>query len=237
MSDTKFLEISDLCIGYDGKAILNDINFDLTNGSYLCIVGENGAGKSTFLKTISGLLKPVFGNVKFNCTRQEIGYLPQQTAVQLDFPATTMEIVSSGTLSRSSWYRPFYSKEEKERIFWACEKTGIASQANRCFRELSGGQQRRVLLARALVTSKNAVFLDEPTAGLDPDAMKEFYQLLAKLNKDESITILMVTHDVDSAVEHATHILHLFTKKAKENEEADDYFFGETAVFKRGGAG
>ena len=234
MSRESFLEVTDLCIGYDGKAILNDICFDVKNGSYLCIVGENGAGKSTLLKTISGLLKPVFGTVHFNGTRREIGYLPQQTAVQLDFPASAMEIVSSGALSRGKWYRPFYNREEKERITWACEKTGVNAFASQCFRELSGGQQRRVLLARALVTAKNAVILDEPTAGLDPEAMKEFYELLAKLNKDDNITIIMVTHDIDSAQEHATHILHLYSKNEKDDEEADDYFFGETAGFKRG---
>ncbi|MCL2285552.1 MAG: ATP-binding cassette domain-containing protein, partial [Firmicutes bacterium] len=183
MSRKTLLEAADLCIGYDGKAILNDINFTVKNGSYLCIVGENGAGKSTLLKTISGLLKPVFGTVHFSCTRREIGYLPQQTAIQQDFPASAIEIVSSGALSRGAWYRPFYNKDEKERIAWACEKTGVTAFANQCFRELSGGQQRRVLLARALVTAKNAVILDEPTAGLDPEAMKDFYELLAKLNK------------------------------------------------------
>ena len=230
MSRKTLLEAADLCIGYDGKAILNDINFTVKNGSYLCIVGENGAGKSTLLKTISGLLKPVFGTVHFSCTRREIGYLPQQTAIQQDFPASAIEIVSSGALSRGAWYRPFYNKDEKERIAWACEKTGVTAFANQCFRELSGGQQRRVLLARALVTAKNAVILDEPTAGLDPEAMKDFYELLAKLNKDDKITIMMVTHDVDSAAKYATHILHLHSKNKNDNEDANGYLFEEVGV-------
>jgi zinc transport system ATP-binding protein len=219
------LEVADLCIGYDGKSILDDICFSITSGSYLCIVGENGAGKSTLLKTISGLQKPVYGTVQFSVSGREIGYLPQQTAVSQDFPASAKEIISSGALSRGKWYRPFYSKEEKERITWACEKTGVDAFAGQCFRELSGGQQRRVLLARALTTAKNAVILDEPTAGLDPEAMKEFYELLVKINRDDKITIIMVTHDIESAEKYATHMLHLYGKSG-DTDESDDYFFG-----------
>ena len=232
MSKSTLLEVTDLCIGYDGKSIVDDICFEIVSGSYLCIVGENGAGKSTLLKTISGLQKPIYGTVHFSVEQREIGYLPQQTAVQHDFPASAKEIVSSGALSRGKWYRSFYSKEEKERIAWACEKTGVAAFAGQCFRELSGGQQKRVLLARALVTAKNAVILDEPTAGLDPEAMKEFYELLAKINRDEKITIIMVTHDIESATKYATHILHLYTKIAKsDDDESDDYFFGNVDQF------
>ena len=227
---SKLLEVADLCIGYEGKSIMDDISFSLASGSYMCIVGENGAGKSTLLKTITGLLKPVFGTVHFSVPGHEIGYLPQQTAVQSDFPASAKEIVSSGALPRGKWYKPFYSKEEKERIAWACEKTGVAPFAGQCFRELSGGQQRRVLLARALTTAKNAVILDEPTAGLDPEAMKEFYELLAKINRKENISIIMVTHDIESAEKYATHILHLYSK-ASDSDEDDDFFFGSTDEF------
>jgi zinc transport system ATP-binding protein len=228
MSKTTLLEVTDLCIGYDGKSILDDLCFSITSGSYLCVVGENGTGKSTLLKTISGLLKPIYGTVDFSVSRREIGYLPQQTAIQHDFPASAKEIVSSGALSRGKWYRPFLSKEEKEQIAWACEKTGVSSFENQCFRELSGGQQQRVLLARAMVTAKDAVIMDEPTAGLDPEAMKEFNELLSKLNRDEKITIIMVTHDVESALENASHILHLCADSTKEDEdESEEFFFCE----------
>jgi len=217
------LEATDLCIGYDGKSIVDDICFSITSGSYLCIVGENGAGKSTLLKTISGLQNPVYGTVHFNVHRREIGYLPQQIAIRNDFPASAKEIISSGTLSRGKWYRPFYSKEEKERITWACDKTGVTVFLKQCFRELSGGQQQRVLLARALVTARNVVILDEPTAGLDPEATKEFYELLLKINNDEKITIIMVTHDIEGAEKYASHILEL---KNRMPDEEEDYFFG-----------
>ena len=217
MSKTALLEVTDLCIGYDGKSIMEDICFSIASGDYLCIVGENGAGKSTLLKTISGLQKPIYGTANFSVPRHEIGYLPQQTAIQHDFPASALEIVSSG--AQGKWYKPFYSREEKERTKWACDKTGVSAFANQCFRELSGGQQRRVLLARALVTAKNTVILDEPTAGLDPEAMKEFYELLAKINTDDKITIIMVTHDIESAKKYATHILHLQSKSGFSMQE------------------
>jgi len=213
------LNVCDLSIGYNGVAILDDLNFSIEGGSYLCVIGENGTGKSTLLKTISNLQKPIYGEIIFSDSRREIGYLPQQTAVQYDFPATVGEIVATGALSKGQWYRPFYSKQEKELISWALDKTNITDIKDKCFRVLSGGQQRRVLLARALVAAKNIIILDEPTAGLDPEATKDFYQLLEKINQDENVTIIMVTHDIESAVKYATHILHLQT---------EEYFFGTT---------
>jgi len=222
------LTVSDLSIGYDGVAILDDLNFSVEAGSYLCIVGENGTGKSTLLKTISNLQKPVFGDVSFSVPRREIGYLPQQTAAQYDFPATVDEVVATGALSHGKWYRPFYSKREKELIAWAIARTNIADIKEKCFRELSGGQQRRVLLARALAAAKNFIILDEPTAGLDPDAVKDFYELLEKINREDNVTIVMVTHDIENAAKYASHILHL---------QAEDYFFGtkdEYGIFVKG---
>jgi len=224
------LEATDLCIGYDGKSILDDICFSISSGSYLCIVGENGAGKSTLLKTISGLQKPIYGTVNFSVSRNEIGYLPQQTPMRSDFPASAQEIISSGALGRGKWYRPFFNKDEKERITWAAEKTGVTAFLGQCFRELSGGQQQRVLLARALVTAKNAVILDEPTAGLDPEATKEFYGLLSKINRDEKITIIMVTHDIEGVEKHATHVLELGNQKPGDE---DNYYFGTADEYSR----
>jgi len=231
---SNLLKVTDLCIGYNGKSIIDDICFGIESGSYLCIVGENGAGKSTLLKTLTGLQKPIYGTVEFSIHRREIGYLPQKTAIHNDFPASAKEIVSSGALSTGKWYRPFYTKQEKERIAWACEKTGVTAFYGQCFRELSGGQQQRVLLARALVTAKNAVILDEPVAGLDPDATREFYELLLKLNREEKITIIMVTHDIDGVEKHATHVLELRGRQAKSDEEQEDFFFGTATDYGEG---
>jgi len=205
MKESPILEVTDLCIGYEGKSILDDICFCISSGSYLCIVGENGAGKSTLLKTISGLQKPIYGTVHFGVHRSEIGYLPQQAAIRYDFPASAKEIISSGALSRGKWYRPFYSKDEKERITWAGEKTGVSAFYGQCFRELSGGQQQRVLLARALVTAKNAVVLDEPTAMLDPSGRKEVIRAIRALNDVEKITIILITHYMEEII-HADRV-------------------------------
>ena len=139
-----------LLVGYEGKAILDPLNFEIHAGDYLCVVGENGAGKSTLMKTLLGLQQPISGQIEMGdgLRRNEIGYLPQQTIVQRDFPASVQEIVLSGCQSRCG-LRPFYSREEKQLAQDAMHKMQIGSLAKCCYRELSGGQQQRVLLARA----------------------------------------------------------------------------------------
>lgn len=196
-------------LGYDGKAITHGLNFTVNAGDYLCIVGENGAGKSTLIKTVLGLNPPISGEISFSdgLKQNEIGYLPQQTPVQRDFPASVSEIVLSGCLGRSG-LRPFYTKEQKKLAVDSMEKMNITSLSRRCYRELSGGQQQRVLLARALCATSKLLLLDEPVAGLDPKATREMYELIASLNRT-GITVIMVSHDIASAVKYATHILHI----------------------------
>ena len=200
----------DLCVGYDGKAVLQDLNFAVFSGDYLCIVGENGSGKSTLMKTILGLQQPVRGRILTldGLRKNEIGYLPQQTQVQKDFPASVREIVLSGCQGRCG-SRPFYNKEEKQLAADAMEKMQIAQLAKRCYRELSGGQQQRVLLARALCATRKILLLDEPVSGLDPKATAEMYALIEKLNREDGITVIMITHDIAAAVKYASHILHI----------------------------
>ena len=138
-----------LCVGYEGKSVLQELNFEIFAGDYLCIVGENGSGKSTLMKTILGLQPPISGKILTGdgLRKNEIGYLPQQTVVQKDFPAAVREIVLSGCQGRCG-SRPFYSKEEKQLAAAAMDRMQLAQLAKRCYRELSGGQQQRVLLAR-----------------------------------------------------------------------------------------
>ena len=200
----------DLCVGYDGKAVLQDLNFAVFSGDYLCIVGENGSGKSTLMKTILGLQQPVRGRILTldGLRKNEIGYLPQQTQVQKDFPASVREIVLSGCQGRCG-SRPFYNKEEKQLAADAMEKMQIAQLAKRCYRELSGGQQQRVLLARALCATRKILLLDEPVSGLDPKATAEMYALIEKLNREDGITVIMISHDIAAAVKYASHILHI----------------------------
>ena len=195
------IECQNLTVGYDGRAILKDINFTVNRGDYLCIIGENGAGKTTLLRTLLGLQPPVSGKILFGdgLERKRCGYLPQQTVIQRDFPASVSEIVLSGCQNRCG-LRPFYRKEEKEYVHKMMEKMGIAHLEDKCYRELSGGQQQRTLLARALCATQEMLFLDEPVSGLDPVATEEMYRLIEQINREDHITILMISHDIKAAV-------------------------------------
>ena len=204
------LSCKNLSLGYDGHEILHDLNFEVSAGDYLCIVGENGSGKSTLMKTILGLQTPLGGKVLTGdgLLPDEIGYLPQQTIVQKDFPASVWEIVLSGCQSRCG-LRPFYNKAERQTALENIEKMGLMPLLKRCYRELSGGQQQRVLLARALCATQKILLLDEPVSGLDPKVTAEMYRLIEKLNQEDGITVIMISHDIAASVQYASHILHI----------------------------
>lgn len=211
------LEVKDLAVGYDSRSVLNHLNFCVNEGDYLCIVGENGSGKSTLIKTILKLQDPISGEVIYGdgLVANEIGYLPQQTVVQKDFPASIREVVMSGLQGRKG-LKAFYTKQDRETAERNMERMGILEIADKCYRDLSGGQQQRVLLARALCATQKMLLLDEPVSGLDPQVTGEMYSLIKKLN-DEGITILMVSHDIQAAIKYASHILHV----------GDTVFFGK----------
>ena len=196
--------------GYENHDAVIDVTMELNPGDYLCVVGENGSGKSTLIKGLLGLLKPTGGTltVADELKRTGIGYLPLQTAAQKDFPATVGEVVISGCLSRRG-NRPFYSKAEKDLAVSNMEKLGILDLKKHCYRELSGGQQQRALIARALCATDRMLILDEPITGLDPSASQDFYHLIKRLNREEKVTILMVSHDIKNIVGQANKILHL----------------------------
>lgn len=223
-------------LGYDNTVVVEGLSFEVHSGDYLCIVGENGSGKSTLMKTILRLKTPLSGQILTGegLKQTEIGYLPQQTVVQKDFPSSVYEIVLSGCLNRCG-LRPFYTKEEKKLAEENMEKMGITHLAKRCYRELSGGQQQRVLLARALCASSKMLLLDEPVAGLDPKVTTEMYEQIEKLNKEYGITIIMVSHDISAAVRYASHILHV-SKKPLFFGPKDDYLESKIGrVFIEGG--
>ncbi|MBR4336014.1 MAG: ABC transporter ATP-binding protein [Clostridia bacterium] len=221
------LTCRDLSLGYDGREIVHGLNFTVEPGDYLCVVGENGSGKSTLMKTILGLLSPLSGEIAFGdgLKRNEIGYLPQQTEVQKDFPASVREIVLSGCQNRMG-ARPFYGKAEKAIALENMKKMELEELADRCYRELSGGQQQRVLLARALCATKRMLVLDEPVTGLDPVVTKEMYELIARLNREDGITVVMISHDIAAAMKYAKRILHL----------SENVFFGSTEEYRQNGA-
>ena len=214
-----------LTLGYGTKTVIENLSFSVNKGDYLCIVGENGSGKSTLMKTILRLLKPLSGTITTGdgLLPDEISYLPQQTDVQRDFPASVREIVLSGCQSRCG-RRPFYIKEEKQLATAAMEKLGITDLAKKCYRELSGGQQQRTLIARALCAAQKMLLLDEPVTGLDPAATEEMYSLINQLNKD-GITIIMISHDIEAALKHANHVLHIGNGGAT--------FFGDVKEYDR----
>lgn len=209
-------------VGYDRTTAVEQVSFDICEGDYICIVGENGSGKSSLLKGILGLRPLSSGTVEYiGAKRNELGYLPQQTAAQRDFPASVREVVISGCLGRRG-LRPFYSAAEKAIARENMERLGIAGLASRSYRELSGGQQQRVMLARALCSSRKLLLLDEPLTGLDPVVSAELYELIKRINSD-GVAILMVTHDLAGAVRNAEKILHL---------EKTMKFFGKTHDYK-----
>lgn len=218
------LECKNLCVGYDGRAVAENINFCAQTGDYLYIVGENGAGKSTLMKTILGLLKPVGGEIKFGdlLKQTDVGYIPQQTEAQKDFPASVYEVVLSGCVSRGK-FSPFYSKKQKETAINNMKLLGIDGIIKKSYRELSGGQQQRVLLARALCAAKRILLLDEPVAGLDPIVTRELYDVIKRLNEEQKMTIIMISHDMEAAVKYASHVLFV----------ANPCFFGSADEFSK----
>ena len=218
------LECKDLSFSYEGKRVLEDVDFSMNAGDYLCIVGENGSGKSTLIKGLLGLKAPEHGSILMGdgLKATEIGYLPQQTQVQRDFPASVYEVVLSGCLN-SLGKKLFYGKELKARAQENMERMGIEDLAGASYQELSGGQQQRVLLARALCATKKLLLLDEPVTGLDPIASGEMYNLIKLINLCDGISVIMVSHDIHQAVRYATHILHLGHRQL---------FFGTSAQYK-----
>ncbi|MDR0396907.1 MAG: ABC transporter ATP-binding protein [Oscillospiraceae bacterium] len=199
----------DVSFAYDGVIALRGVSFDVNAGDSLCVVGENGSGKSTLMTLLLRLKSPQSGSIEFDgaLRADEVGYLPQQTAAQKDFPASVREVVLSGRLSSRQW-QPFYTRADRAMAERNMDRLGILDLANRCYRELSGGQQQRALLARALCATKTLLLLDEPVAGLDPLATSDLYELIDSIRAD-GVTIIMVSHDVQSVIKHATSILHL----------------------------
>lgn len=215
---------NDVTLGYNSKIVSKNINFSIEHGDYLIIIGENGCGKSTLVKTLLGLTPIISGELSLGngLLKNEIGYLPQQSDLQKDFPASVYEVVISGFLNKCK-LRPFYNKEEKIKTLENMEKLDILNLKDQCFRNLSGGQRQRVLLARALCSTSKLLLLDEPVSGLDPNTTKELYKLIKKLNEDT--TIIMISHDIETSMSHANKVLHL--KKFDVNkEESKHHFFG-----------
>ncbi len=223
----KLISCESLSIGYKNKQVVENLTFCVENGDFLCILGENGSGKSTLMKTVLGLHKPISGRISYDkeLKRGGIGYLPQQTPAQKDFPATAFEIVLSGAIGGS--FLPIYTKKQKNAAKESMATLGISDLEKRCFRELSGGQKQRVLLARALCASKKLIVLDEPVTALDPDAAEEMYAAINDLYL-RGTAVIMVSHDAEAAMKYATHVLHV-ANRPKFYGTVEDYLKTELA--------
>ena len=218
------IEIKNLTLGYDKHVVLKNINMNIEENDFICIVGPNGSGKSTLVKGILGLIKPMKGKVIYNDLKQNfIGYMPQETKVDSNFPASVMEIVLSGTLN-SLGLKSFYSKETKEKALYNLKLLGIEKLKNKSFCDLSGGQRQKVLLARSLCSTSKLLILDEPSNNLDSKSKSDLYKTVVDLNKKRGITIIMITHDLDHDNLIGNKILSL---------REDDIFFGNVDEFVR----
>ncbi len=206
----KIIEVKNLTMSYEREEVLHDVSFSLDEGEWLCIVGENGSGKTTLLKGIAGLLPHKAGSIELGggMSRKEIGYLPQQTAVQRDFPACVHEVVLSGCTGGARLLG-LRSRSDRQRAHSAIHELGIEHIHHKPYCDLSGGQQQRVLLARALCATEKLLLLDEPVTGLDPIVSAELYESIAKLNKNRKVAVIMVSHDISGAVKYSDKILHI----------------------------
>ena len=217
------ITVQNVSVAYGGRNVIEDVSFTLEEGDYLCIAGENGSGKTTLLKAITGLLKLKNGSIKFGdgLKNNEIGYLPQQTDMQKDFPASAREVVLSGFVG-SMGLRPFYTKKQKNAADATMKRLGIFELQKKCYHELSGGQQQKILLARAICASGRLIVMDEPTTALDSGASEEFYSLISKLNK-EGMTVVVISHDIPGIIGYANKVLHLGEQKPLFFGSAKDY--------------
>lgn len=233
------IEARDVTLAYDGRSVVENLSFAVTPGMYLCVVGANGSGKSTLMRAITGILRPTAGSLTVG-DGVSIGYLPQQSEIQRDFPASVWEVALSGNLGRVKnrlWPGFGYDRPAMERAEKALAMLGMDGLKKRSYNELSGGQQQRVLLARALCASDTLLLLDEPVTGLDPDAAREMYAIIRRLN-DRGTAILMVTHDMEAALEESSHILCLCQRHGGSTAAAPvsgrSNFFGTAEEYRAG---
>ena len=210
MEPHELIVCRDVSLGYEGQTVLSHLDLTIRDGDYLCVVGDNGSGKSTLLRGLLGLLPPQAGEILRapELERGAVGYLPQQTRAQRDFPATVFEVALSGCLNQKG-SRFFYTRAQKSQALMNLGKLGVLEWKDKCYRELSGGQQQRVLLARALCAAGRLLILDEPITGLDPAAAQDLYKTLDYLNRTEHMAIVMVTHDLAPALRSAKTVFHI----------------------------
>ena len=199
--------VKDMSFAYGKDNVLTDVNLIIEPQEYVGIIGANGAGKSTLMKLFLGQLSPSKGTVMVNA--KSIGYVPQVGFHAVNnFPANVEEIVMTGLHSEIGMFH-FPKKEHKQMVKETLDLVGMTEYRKRMLSELSGGQQQRVLIARALIHSPELLILDEPLTGIDKEAGELLYQLLAKLNQECGITIVMVTHNMEQVARFTSKFYHV----------------------------
>jgi len=207
------IEVQDVSFSYGGDEVLKDITLDIHQGDYLGVLGPNGSGKTTLLKIILGLLPATSGKVRLFGEDlkdfrdwSKIGYVPQKaTNFDVNFPATVHEVVLMGRYGGRGLFNATTADDHKEALR-ALAQVGMEKFHDRLIGDLSGGQQQRVFIARALAGRPEVIFLDEPTTGVDEPTREEFYALLKKLNEDLGLTLVLVSHDIETITKQAMHI-------------------------------
>lgn len=218
MSET-IIQANHINYAYEKKLVLEEVSFSVTSGQFVGLIGPNGSGKTTLLKIILGLLEPdsgeilVFGEkVKVGKQGSKVSYIPQKvTQAESRFPITVEEVVSLGRVVGRGLGRVL-NKEDKKRVKMALEAVGLWTERWRLVADLSGGQQQRVFIAKALAGEPHLLIFDEPTVGVDWEAQESFYELLKKLNEEQGLTILLVSHDIEIVAKAVNSVLCLNKK-------------------------
>ena len=196
-------DVKNLSFRVHGQTILQNISFQVFNAEYIAVIGPNGGGKTTLIRILLGLEQPTSGEIRIFGEKlkrfkewHKIGYVPQRAShVDINFPATVEDIVKMGRIAKRGVFAGM-SKADRATVEDAMIKMDILDLKDKMVGTLSGGQRQRVMIARALASSPEVLILDEPNTGVDVQSQQRFYRLLAKLNKEEGITILFITHDI-----------------------------------------
>lgn len=229
MKQKPLVSVANVGFKYDDHTVLHDISFDIMPGDYLGIIGPNGSGKTSLVKLMLGLLKPTSGTITIGGlpvssakSRKAVAYIPQNAShIDTRFPMSVEEVVKLGLVPSAGFGR-WLKKGAQDDITNALELVGMADKKHKLITELSGGQQQRVYIAKALVAKPSLLILDEPTVGIDNTSQDAFYDLLAELNRDTKLTLVMISHDIDVVVNE-------INKLACINERL--IYFGEPKAF------